>query len=393
MSDLASPSAESRSADGPPLRILLANFHKKGYGQATVVRLLARALVEQGHAVLVASPPGSQLAERCAADGVATFTGADFPKTNHLWATWRDVRALRGLLADWKPDIVHSNGSQDTWSLALARWTGSARAPHVFTRHNTKAVHAGLSNRWLYGRRIASVVLAADNFRRSYAPLVASGALDAARLSVIVQPFDERAYAAQLDRGALRRLIGAAPDEPIVGVVARLHPYKGHRHLLAALPAILARAPRARMVALGDGGEHAALKAQAEALGVAGRVHWLGYRSDSPELTAGFTVGVLPSVDGEALPTVLKEAMALGVPCVGTAIGGVPELIVDGVDGYVVLPADPAALAERIGALLLDPALAARIGGAGRDKAWSRFTPEACARAHLALYRNLLARV
>ncbi|MBA3684954.1 MAG: glycosyltransferase family 4 protein [Planctomycetes bacterium] len=372
-----------------PLRILLANSHFKGYGQPTVVRLLARALADQGHAVLVACPPGSELMQRCADEGIATFTGARFKKTNRLVSTACDIATLRRLMAEWKPDIIHSNGSQDTWSLAMAKWRGGFAAPHVMTRHNTKRVNLGIANRWLYGKRLAHLVLAADAVRASYQPHLDVGVLTTSRITAIHPPFDDRAYAQPIDRNAVRVAAGIPDGEPIVGVVARLEACKGHRYLLDAFPAVLAQVAKAHLVVLGDGSAEAELRAQSSALGFADRVHWLGYRRDAAKLTAGFDVDVLPS-SAEASPTVVKEAMSVGVPCVATGVGGTVELLRDGVDGFVVPPADPQALAERIIRLLRDPELAARFGAAARQRVWAQFAPSACARFHSALYHALL---
>ena len=118
----------------------------------------------------------------------------------------------------------------------------------------------------------------------------------------------------------------------MLGVTARLHPIKGHRYLLDAMPQVLSAVPGAHLVLAGDGLNRPALE-QARALRIADRVHFLGHRTDVADVTQLYDVAVLPSVAGECLPYVLMEAMALRKPVVATRFWGIPEEVEDGVTG------------------------------------------------------------
>ncbi|MCY7418420.1 MAG: glycosyltransferase family 4 protein [Chloroflexi bacterium] len=184
------------------------------------------------------------------------------------------------------------------------------------------------------------------------------------------------------------------PDgTPMVGVVARLEPEKGHTTLLEAWPAVLSAVPAARLLIVGEGSLAAQLDDQAEALGLLGEpcvgdacvgtrharpgaaVVFTGRREDVPAVTAALDVAVLPSYR-EAQGLVILEAMALARPVVATDVGGIPEMIKDGVTGLLVPPHDAAALAAAIIRLLTDHPLADMIGRAGHRLVHERFCVE-----------------
>ena len=134
------------------------------------------------------------------------------------------------------------------------------------------------------------------------------------------------------------------PGSQIVGVVARLEPEKGHPTLLEAWPAVLRAVPDAYLLIVGEGSRRDALEAQARELRIAHRVVFTGRRDDVPAVTAALDVAVLPSYR-EAQGLTILEAMALSRPVVASNVGGIPEMIEDGVTGLLVPPHDADALA------------------------------------------------
>ncbi len=179
---------------------------------------------------------------------------------------------------------------------------------------------------------------------------------------------------------ALARALGIGPDDGIIGVVAVLRPEKDHATLLRAARIVLERLPDTRVLLIGDGPLRAELERLAAELGIAERVVFAGMRSDVPELLGLVDVLVLSSVT-ECLPMALLEGMAAGRPVVATAVGGVPEIVVDGITGYVVPPRDPSAMADRIVALLGDRERARAMGVVGRRRVESEFSLERSVRA------------
>ena len=214
-----------------------------------------------------------------------------------------------------------------------------------------------------------------------------------ARFAVIPNGVDLSRFRAPVPACRLRREFGIPGDAPLVGVVARLEPEKGHRHLLDAWPSVLERCPDAWLAIVGEGSEADALRARARSLGraVAERVIFTGRRDDIAAVTADLTVAVLPSLR-EAQGISILEAMARRVPVVGTAVGGVPEVITSGVDGLLVPPEDPGALAEAIVCLLGDAPLRDRLADAGYRTVADRFSIDAQVKRIEDVYDEELAR-
>ena len=210
-----------------------------------------------------------------------------------------------------------------------------------------------------------------------------------ARFAVIPNGVDLSRFATPAPACGLRRSLGLSRSAPLLGVVARLEPEKGHRFLIDAWPAILRASPDAWLVIVGEGSQTDALRAQAAA--ISDRIVFTGRREDVSALTADLTVAVLPSLR-EAQGISILEAMARRVPVVASAVGGIPEVITSGVDGLLVPPGDSAALAGAVGSLLSDPALRVRMGEAGYRTVVDRFSIDAQVKRIESVYDEELAR-
>jgi glycosyltransferase involved in cell wall biosynthesis len=178
---------------------------------------------------------------------------------------------------------------------------------------------------------------------------------------------------------------------PTIGVVARLAPQKGHRVLFDALPTVRAAIPDvyARLVGHEELSTTAELRAYAVERGVSDLVAFEGFRPDVAQVMADLDVFVLPSL-WEGFGLVLLEAMAAGRPVVASAVGPIPEIVVDGVTGLLVPPGDPAALADAIVRLLRDPELAAALGRAGRARVERELRVDTMVARTESLYDELL---
>jgi len=174
-----------------------------------------------------------------------------------------------------------------------------------------------------------------------------------------------------------RRRLGLGPQEFLIGTVGRLSPEKGQILLLEAFARVGAELPRAKLVLVGGGARREALERHAARLRTADRIFFTGEvpPDDVAALYPLVSLFVLPSLR-EQVPGSLLEAMAHGRPVVATAVGGIPEILRDGVTGLLVPPGDPAALAEAILTLYRDEALRDRLARAGKDHAQATFTAE-----------------
>jgi glycosyltransferase involved in cell wall biosynthesis len=172
---------------------------------------------------------------------------------------------------------------------------------------------------------------------------------------------------------------------PIVGIVSTLRSWKGHQFLISALND--PRLATVRVLIVGDGPREAVLRRLAAAEGVAERVLFAGRQDDVAPWLQVCDVFALPSTGHETTPQAIQQAMACGIPVVTTPAGAGLELVTDGVTGLVVKPEDALALADGVARLLNDPALAARLSGAGRNHVTSRFTATAMLDAVEGVYR------
>jgi len=211
-----------------------------------------------------------------------------------------------------------------------------------------------------------------------------------APFAVIPNGVDLSRFAAAVPPSSVRAEFGIPDDAPLVGVIARLEAEKGHRYLLDAWPVVARGAPGAWLLIVGEGSEADALRAQAASLSLP-RVAFTGRREDISSLTAELCVAVLPSLR-EAQGISILEAMARRRPVVATSVGGIPEVITSGVDGLLVPPADPVALAQAVGALLADASLRERIGEAGYRTVAERYSIDAQVHRIEAVYDEELAR-
>jgi glycosyltransferase involved in cell wall biosynthesis len=223
--------------------------------------------------------------------------------------------------------------------------------------------------------------------------LIAQG-FDAARIVVIPNGVELGRFERRPDIERIRMELGVPSASRLVAVVSRLNRLKGIEHFLEAAAIVGNRFPDARFLVVGDTNPHdrpyfSVLTGLAERLGISSRVIFTGVRTDVPDLLAATAVSVLPSLN-EALSNVLLESMAAGAPVVATRVGGTEEAVEDGVNGLLVPPSDPGALALGIDRLLADPALAARLSHAGRQSIRDRFSMDRMVDATERLYASLL---
>jgi len=193
--------------------------------------------------------------------------------------------------------------------------------------------------------------------------------------------------------GRPRAGAGAPGGGPVVAMLASLTPKKAPRVFLDAAALVRASMPSARFLIVGGGPLRSDLESHARELGLSDAVRFAGESDDVPGVLEGVSVSVLTSIK-EGCSNIVLETMAAGRPMVATAVGGNPELIVDGVTGFLVPVGDARAVADRVVRLLSDPALAARMGAAARERAFGELGVERMVERTVAVYReHLSARV
>jgi glycosyltransferase involved in cell wall biosynthesis len=187
-----------------------------------------------------------------------------------------------------------------------------------------------------------------------------------------------------------RDALSLPADARLIAMVARLHAIKGPLPMIRMLPKILSRCGDATLLMVGDGPEREACEALAAELGLGARVRFLGHRSDVPEILAAADLVVMPSVS-EGLGLAAMEAIAAGRPVVAYAVGGLPEVIRDGVDGLCVPAGDASAFAAAVADLLADDAKRQRFGASAYEGA-ERFSLDRHVDAMLECYARVSGR-
>lgn len=188
----------------------------------------------------------------------------------------------------------------------------------------------------------------------------------------------------------VREQLGIPLDWPLIGTVGRLTPVKGHRHLLAAAQLLLQECSHLGVVVVGDGPLMDSLKGEAERLGIARHVYFVGHRDDTYDFMRAMDVFVLPSLH-EGIPMVLLEAMALARPVVASRVGGIPEVVQEASQGILIPAEDPAAIAEACRRLLDDRPLADRYGQLAHQRVEQEFSSTLMGRNVWALYQGLVS--
>jgi glycosyltransferase involved in cell wall biosynthesis len=182
---------------------------------------------------------------------------------------------------------------------------------------------------------------------------------------------------------------GLRPNDKVIGVIAQLIPRKGHRYLIKAAPTILDHYPETRFLFFGQGPLQRDLEQLSKSLHMADKVHFAGFRTDLNRILPCLDLVVHPATM-EGLGVSLLQAAAAGMPIVATRVGGIPEIVHDGVNGYLVDVGDTQAIVDAVLTLLHNPRKAKHLGQAGREIVRLHFSLEAMVAGNLRVYRGVL---
>jgi glycosyltransferase involved in cell wall biosynthesis len=219
--------------------------------------------------------------------------------------------------------------------------------------------------------------------------LLAAG-VPADKIVCVPSGIDTERYGRSCDRQWFLREFGLEESHRVLAAIAQLIPRKGHRVLLEALPEVIGEFPDLRVLLFGRGPLEAELKELCRRRGVSTQVVFAGFRPDLDRVLPCLDLVVHPAVM-EGLGLSLLEAAAAGIPIVAARVGGVPEIVQDGVTGLLVPPADPRSLTVAIVRVLRQRELARALGDAGRDFVWRNFSVAAMVEGNLNVYRHVLA--
>ena len=302
----------------------------------------------------------------------------------------RAFLAVRALLAETQAVLLHTHMAKAGTIGRSAALTMSPRPRTVHTFHGHVLdgyFGAGVQRAFVeVERRLArrtDVLIAVSAEVRD--ALLGLGIGRADQFRVVPLGFDLSSYLqVRGPSGSLRRDLALPADVPLVGIVGRLVPIKDHATLLAAMALL----PGVHLAVIGDGELRSSLEHKARDSGLADRVHFTGWRTDTASVLSDLDVVVLTSRN-EGTPVALIEAGASGRPVVATRVGGMAHVVEDGVTGYLVPPGDHQAIAAMLATLLADPHRRMRMGLAGRERMEIRFGQERLLRDMHDVYDDL----
>jgi glycosyltransferase involved in cell wall biosynthesis len=348
------------------------------YGGALQVVFLLRGLQSRGEQPVLACPQGSAIAGAARANGLAVreiAMGGDL-----------DVGLLgrlRTLIRTERPALVHlhSRRGSDLWGGLAARLEG---VPAVLSRRVDNP-----EPRWWVTRKYplyAKVVAISEGIRQV---LLAEGLMPE-KVVCVHSAVDTEAYRpAPAERHWVRAEFGLPADAAVIAMAAQFIARKGHRTLLAALPAVFAAEPNTRVLLFGQGPEQEAIGRLVRQAGWGDKVLLPGFRRDIARVLPGIDVLAHPA-EMEGLGVALLQAAACSVPIVAGRAGGIPEIVRPGLNGELIEPGDADALARHLVRLLADADLRNRYGAAGRRLVLDEFSIDAMVDGNRSIYAAVL---
>ena len=376
-----------------PFRILILNSARRWIGEAAHTLALAEGLRGRGHTVCLGARRGFELETRARASGLRVFPLEFSSRFNPIHDA-RDILRIRRIIRREEINVVHCHRGKDHWLCAAACLLLTRRVALIRTRHVVTAVRPHVFNRWLYGRATDGVIAVSKAAQNSLGRLASRLSPPCVRL--IYSAVDANVFSPTRRGTDVRRRLGADDETVLVGLIGRIQRVKGQRDFLRAAAAVAQKRPNARFLLAGRGSVNQvkALWEFADTVGLPReRLRVEGILADLPDVMASLDIGVVASVGSEGSSRVILEYLASGCPVVATRVGGIPDLVRDGHEGFLVEPRDPTDMAARLDRLIQDPALRRAMAEAGRRAALERFTPERWIGEVESLYRETTAEI
>ncbi|MFO0757466.1 MAG: glycosyltransferase [Byssovorax sp.] len=351
-----------------PLRIVHTMSSLQGGGMEHFVVRLANAQRRRGHEASILALQGGPLGEQAEKLGIPVEV---------LGGARTLPRVLKGALRSMllRPDVVHAHNPTAVHYGVLFKLMSFSRL--VVTDHRG-ILREPTTVEWLLTDAVIAV--SRDTARRS----TAAKSIDVQVIYNGITP-----VAPKRSRAEVRAELGLG-DQPVALHVGNLLPVKAHDVLVKAIGLVRDRGIPLTLLAAGQGPELENIQALCRSLGLGeDRVRLLGYRGDVPDLLGASDMFVLPS-RMEGVPLAVLEAMSHALPIVASKVGGLPEIVGEGAQGFLVPPEDESSLAAALGKLAQDPALRSRLGESGRARAIAEFSFEEMTSKYDALYARLL---
>ena len=361
-----------------PLRIFHINSERGWRGGEQQTIYLMQGLRERGHENFLIAPPNSAILERSSA---SLCTGLPLPMRNE----WDLLSAIR--LARWirshRPDVLHAHTARAHTIAWTARFLARANVPLVVSRRMDYPIHTHRLGHLKYSQADAYIAVS-----QLIAGILRDAGIPNRRIRMIHDGVDSE-RPRRSDAEAIRQEFGIEPSTLVIGTVGVCEDRKSQRTLIEALPPLLQIHPKVHAFILGDGPLRPSLTDLAEQLGIIRNVHFPGFRNDVDNFLKLFDIFVLsPKMEG--LGSSILEAQCFALPVVATSVGGIPEIVQDGINGILIPPGDSQALAQALRRLIEDSSLRAAYGHSGFTRVMQHFTLDRMSQNTLEVYRDVL---
>ena len=343
--------------------------------------LLAEEIRKKGYPVHFIVQPDSPLQKRVSEAGIP-FSSVRIRHELDLMAALHLAWIMRRKACL----LVHFH---DAHSLAVGSYAASmAKVPlKVISRRVDFALKKNPLSQRKYRRSVDAIVAVSDGVKK----VLVDGGIDPGIIEIVPDGIDFSPHAGEKKSDYLRRELTLDPDSFLVGIVAHLADHKGHAYLIQATKILKEKAPKIKIIIVGEGPLLMDLNKQTREIHVEDMVCFLGFRNDVPQILASLDLFVLSSYL-EGMGSSIMDAMAHKLPVVATRVGGIPEVVIDGKTGLLVPPRKPEALAEAILKIYHDPSLAQRFGQVGYEVVHQCFSAESMANKILGVYQRLARR-
>ncbi len=345
-------------------------------GQEIRVLSESQGLARRGHDVKLLCSADSRI---CAEAPAWQVEAVALPITAKRLA---GVKALAGWFRRNRCDVVSTHSSTDAWLSALALAALGRPYPMVRTRHISAPVPRNPLSRWLYTRATARIVTAGESLRKE---LIERNGFPAGRIESVPTGVDAGRFRPG-DRLAARDALHLPRDKILIGIVATLRSWKGHRFLIEAVAGLPGTVG---LVIVGDGPQTEPLHKLVHETGLGERILFAGNQRDVLPWLQALDIFALPSYANEGVPQALLQAMLVGLPCVTTHVGSIAELATHEVTALVVPPQDVTALRAALERLIADPSLGKTLGAAARRHCAENMSYERMLERMEAVYRGV----
>ncbi len=337
-------------------------------GLAHYSLVLAQGLKKKGHQVFVSAVPGGKPWLKAHRFGLKTLPMVKL----------KNLGALRHFIREHGVELINAH-TGSTHSLAVAAALGQKVAV-VRTRSDARSFRSRPGSHFLY-KHTQRVISAAEYIRKSFLKELK---LPPKKVVTVYEGIEVDNFSPT-----------AFPKQPVLGIVARLDPIKGHRYLIEALYLLKAVYPNLQLHVIGqeENIKVRELRTIAERLRVDNQIEFSGYQADVSKAMNECSIGVVSSIGSEAVSRVALEWMASGRPIVATSVGCLPEIMQEGVTGHLAEPKDAPSLAAAIAKVLHDPDKAKSMGGSALSRAKRHFAMSTFIEKTLDVYKSALQEI